>query len=77
MNNYYRFYRAVWVGRVTALPTTELYGAVVGTYYPTDDTDLSTAIADLAYEELSRRGEMRPRGSATPTVAKLVGLGWV
>lgn len=71
MNNYYRFYQAVWVGRVTALSTDELYKAIVGLYYKTDDSDLSLAISDLAYNELSRRGEMKPRGSRV--LEKLVG----
>jgi hypothetical protein len=60
MNNYYRFYRAVWVGRVTALPTTDLYQALLGTHYPTKDPDLFGAISDLAYEELCRRGIVNP-----------------
>jgi hypothetical protein len=64
MNNYYRFYKSVWTGRVPTLPTTDLYKAVTGMYYETDDTDLSTAIADLAHEELMKRGEISPRGSA-------------
>lgn len=70
MNNYYHFYKSVWVGRVPTLSTTDLYKAVTGMYYETDDLDLSNAIADLAYAELTKRGEMRPRGSAT--LAKLV-----
>ena len=65
MNNYYRFYKSVWMGRVPTLPTTDLYKAVTGMYYETDDTDLSTAIADLAHEELMKRGEISPRGSVT------------
>jgi hypothetical protein len=39
-------------------------------FYETDDLDLSNAITDLAYAELTKRGEMRPRGSAT--LARLV-----
>ena len=65
MNNHYRFYRAVWLGRVITLPTTDLYKAVTGMYYETADIDLSSAIADLAHEELIKRGEISPRGSAT------------
>jgi hypothetical protein len=71
MNNYYRFYKSVWVERVRTLSTTDLYKAVTGMFYETDDLDLSNAITDLAYAELTKRGEMRPRGSAT--LAKLVG----
>ena len=70
MNNYYRFYKSVWVGRVPTLSTTDLYKAVTGIFYETDDLDLSNAIADLAYAELTKRGEISPRGSAT--LAKLV-----
>lgn len=70
INNHYRFYKSVWLGRVVALPTTDLYKAVTGMYYETDDLDLSNAITDLAYAELTKRGEMRPRGSAT--LARLV-----
>lgn len=76
MNNYYRFYKSVWVGRVNALPIPDLYDALLGNHYPTDDTDLSNAIFDLAYEELAKRGEIRARGSASPrSVQKLVGQG--
>ncbi len=71
MNNYYRFYQSVWGERVRSLPTPELYGALLGTYYVTDDSDLSLAITDMAYTELSKRGEMTHRGS--PTLRKLVG----
>lgn len=72
MNNYYRFYQAVWVERVKALSTSDLYKAVTGMYLDTSDDDLSNAVADLAYRELTHRGEMRPRGSAT--MRKLVRL---
>ena len=71
MNNYYRFYKSVWVGRVRTLSTTDLYKAVTGMFYETDDLDLSNAITDLAHTELTKRGEIAPRGSAT--LAKLVG----
>ncbi len=72
MNNYYRFYRAVWVERVKSLSTSDLYKAVTGMYLDTTDEDLSNAVADLAHYELTKRGEVRPRGSAT--IQKLVGL---
>jgi hypothetical protein len=76
MNNYYRFYKSVWGERVKALSSHELYEAILGNHYPTDDNDLSSAIFDLAYEELNRRGEVRARGSALPrSVQKLVGSG--
>jgi hypothetical protein len=71
VNNYYRFYRAVWVERVMSLSTQELYEAITGNYYKTDDDDLFQAIHDLAYSELVKRGEIRARGSA-PHRIKLV-----
>ena len=64
MNPFQRFYRAVYVGRVKALPTTDLYKALTGTLYQTDDADLERTLFELAYDELTERGEIAGRGSA-------------
>lgn len=72
MNNYYRFYKAVWVGRVTSLSTQELYEAITGKYYKTYDDDLFLAIQDLAYAELVKRGEIQARGLPSRLKEKFV-----
>jgi hypothetical protein len=64
MNNFHRFYRSAYVGRVRALPTNDLYKALTGIFKETADTDLSNAVFELAYEELVERGEIAKRGLA-------------
>lgn len=61
-NNFHRFYRAVYVGRVKALPTKDLYKALAGNLYATTDRNLTNALFELAHEELVSRGELGKRG---------------